>query len=106
MDLSDGTGGADEPQDEEEAEAAEDLIVRSRKYKQALTGMKVHDAGVQGNMGGRVVGGKSTKKTGTLGEAVQRWKVLSPMVESLDVKPYLWDLLLNHAVMAAYKAGD
>ena len=46
MDLSDGTGGADEPQDEEEAEAAEDLIVRSRKYKQALTEMKVHDTGV------------------------------------------------------------
>ena len=106
MDLSDGTGGADEPQDEEEAEAAEDLIVRSRKYKQALTGMKVHDTGVQGNIGGRVVGGKSTKKTGTLGEAVQRWKVLSPMVESLDVKPHLRDLLLNHAVMAAYEAGD
>ena len=106
MDLSDGTGGADEPQDEEEAEAAEDLIVRSRKYKQALTGMKFHDAGMQGNIGGRVVGGKSTKKTGTLGEAVQRWKVLSPMVESLDVKPHLRDLLLNHAVMAAYEAGD
>ena len=46
MDLSDGTGGADEPQDKEEAEAAEDLIVQSHKYKQALTGMKVRDAGV------------------------------------------------------------
>ena len=28
------------------------------------------------------------------------------MVESLDVKPHLRDLLLSHAVMAAYEAGD
>ena len=28
------------------------------------------------------------------------------MVESLDVKPHLRDLLLNHAIMATYEAGD
>ena len=79
----------------------------SRRYKKALIGMKMHDAGVQGKMGGRMVGSqKAGKKAGTLGEAVGRWKVLSPMVESLDVKPHLQDLLLNHAVMAAYEAGD
>ena len=70
-------------------------------------GMKVHNAGVQGKMGGCMVGGqKAGKKAGTLGEAVGRWKVLSAMVESLDVKLHLRDLLLNHAVMAAYEAGD
>lgn len=97
--------GAESDNDEEEE--VEDLIVRGRKYRQALTGAKVHDAGVQGNMGGKLWGlGKPGKKTGTLGEAVGRWKVLSPMVDSLDVKPHLRDLLLNHAVMAAYEAGD
>ena len=77
-------------EDDEEEDKVEDLIVRSQRYKQALTGMKVHDAGVQGKMGGHMVGGqKAGKKAGTLGKAVGRWKVLSPMVESLDVKPHL-----------------
>ena len=94
-------------EDDEAEDKVEDLIVCSRRYKQALTGMKVHDAGVQGKKGGRMVRGqKAAKKAATLGEAVGRWKVLSLMVESLDVKPHLWDLLLNHTVMAAYEAGD
>ena len=52
------------------------------------------------------MGGKQSKTKGTLGEALAQWKVLSPMVESLDVKPHLRDLLLNHAIMATYEAGD
>ena len=48
------------------------------------------------------MGAKQGKMKGTLGEAFAWWKVLSPMVESLDVKPHLRDQLLNHAIMAAY----
>ena len=53
VDMSVGSVGEPESDNDEEEEA-EDLIVRSRKYKQALTGAKVHDAGVQGNMGGKL----------------------------------------------------
>ena len=77
-------------EDNEEEDKVEDFIVHSQRYKQALICMKVHDAGVQGKMGGRMVGGqKAGKKAGTLGEAVGCWKVLSPMVESLDIKPHI-----------------
>ena len=40
------------------------------------------------------------------GRAFARWKVLSPMVESLDMKPHFRDLLLNHAIMTTYEARD
>ena len=33
-------------EDDEEEDQVEDLIVRSRRYKQALTGIKVHDTGL------------------------------------------------------------
>ena len=46
-----GSAG-DGEEEESDGDEQEDMIVRSRKYKQALTGMKVHDAGVQGKMGG------------------------------------------------------
>ena len=42
----------DGEEEESDGDKQEDMIVRSRKYKQALTGMKLHNAGVQGKMGG------------------------------------------------------
>ena len=52
------------------------------------------------------MGAKQGKIKRTLGEALAWWKVLSPIVESLDVKPHLRGLFLSHAIMAAYEAGD
>ena len=43
--------------------------------------------------------------TGTLGNAVLKWKVIQPMVEALDVRPHMWDLVTNYALVAAHKAG-
>ena len=41
-----------------------------------------------------------------MGEATGRMKVMMPLVEAVLVRPHLCSLLLNHAVLAAYKAGD
>ena len=47
MDMSVGSvGGAGGETEEDKDEGAEDLIVCSQKFEQALMGMKVHDAGV------------------------------------------------------------
>ena len=45
-------GSAGDGEEESYGDEQEDIIVRSCNYKQALTGMKVHDAGVQSKMGG------------------------------------------------------
>ena len=46
-------GGIEElNEDKKEEVKVKYLIVCSQRYKQALAGMKVHDAGVQGKMGG------------------------------------------------------
>ena len=41
-----------------------------------------------------------------MGEATGRLKVMMPLVEAMLVWLHLHSLLLNHAVLATYKAGD
>lgn len=84
------------------------MIVRSRRYKQALTGAKVHDASMQTSRLGGVAqqGAKPKRTSGTLGDAVLgKWKVMQPMVDALDVHPHVRNLVANYAVVAAYQAG-
>ena len=93
---------------EEVADDVTDELVRSKRYVLA-GGKKVHDAGMQtGVLGGRKVKQPERKKKEgqTLGEATGRMKVMMPLVEAMSVRPHLRSLLLNHAVLAAYKAGD
>ena len=51
VDMSLGSAG-DGEEEESDRDEQENMIVRSHKYKQGLTSMKMHDAGVQGKMGG------------------------------------------------------
>ena len=86
----------------------EDLIVWSKRYKQALMGAKVHDTAMQtSKLGGKEVLGaaKAKASTGTLGSAVLKWKVIQPMVEALDMRPHMRDLVTNYAFVAAHEAG-
>ena len=41
-----------------------------------------------------------------MGEATGRLKVMMPLVDAMSVWPHLCSLLLNHALLAAYKSGD
>ena len=71
-------------------------------------GAKVHDTAMQtSKLGGKEVPGaaKTKASTGTLGSAVLKWKVIQPMVEALDVRPHMRDLVNSYTLVAAYKAG-
>lgn len=48
---------------------------------------------------------KAKASMGTLGNAVLKWKVIQPMVEALDVRPHMRDLVTNYALVAAHEAG-
>ena len=39
-------------------------------------------------------------------EAMGSLKVMMPLVDAMSVRPHLCSLLLNHALLAAYKSGD
>ena len=58
-------------------------------------------------LGGKEVPGaaKAKASTGTLGSTVLKWKVIQPMVEALDVRPHMRDLVTNYALVAAHVAG-
>ena len=91
-----------------DVEDEEHMIVRSKRYKQALMGAKVHDASMQMSKLGGVAQQAATKpKTkGTLGDAVLgKWKVMQPMVDALDVHPHVRNLVPNYVIVEAYNTG-
>ena len=68
----------------------------------------MHDAAMQtSKLGGKEVPGaaKTKASTGTLGCAVLKWKVIQAMIEALDVRPHMRDLVTNYALVAAHEAG-
>ena len=51
-------------------------------------------------------GAAKPKTRGTLGDAVLgKWKVMQPMVDTLDVHPHVRNLVANYEIVAAYNAG-
>ena len=81
----------------------EDLIARSKPYNQALVGARVHNTAMQtSKLGGKEVPGaaKAKASTGTLGSTLLKWKVIQPMVEALDVRPDMQDLVTKYALVA------
>ena len=109
----DGADGDDSEGSDEDADAnvansqPEDDTVCSKCYSN-WHGVKVHNSGTGGKLGGKVVKAKGKKKKCGMSNrnALGKMKIIVPVIDEMDLRLHMRMLMNSHVALAAYHTGE